>query len=102
LNLEYPRDLLQILVVSDGSTDDTDAIAAEFSDRGIELFRSGHVGKAACLNLALRAADGEILFFTDVRQLLEPHALQHLVANFADPSVGAVPGEMHLLPGDHG
>jgi len=102
LNLEYPQELLQILVVSDGSTDDTDAIAAEFSNRGIELVRSEHVGKAACLNLALQAAEGEILFFTDVRQLLEPHALSRLVANFADSTVGAVTGEMHLLPGDHG
>jgi cellulose synthase/poly-beta-1,6-N-acetylglucosamine synthase-like glycosyltransferase len=103
LNLGYPAELLQILVVSDGSTDDTEAIASEYTDRGVELIRAAqHVGKAACLNLAMARARGSILFFTDVRQPLHGRALSHLVANFADPTVGAVTGELQLLPGDNG
>ena len=95
LNLGYPAELLQILVVSDGSTDDTEAIASEYTDRGVELIRAAqHVGKAACLNLAMARARGSILFFTDVRQPLHGRALSHLVANFADPTVGAVTGEL--------
>ena len=102
LGLDYPKEWMQILVVSDGSTDDTEAITAEYQDRGVELIRAPHAGKPACLNLAFERATGEILFFTDVRQLLDSRALRHLVANFADPAVGAVTGEMQVLPGNHG
>ncbi len=97
LGLRYPLNLLQILVVSDGSTDGTDAIVESFADRNVQLIRVPHGGKAEALNAALRRASGEILFFTDVRQALDPDALSHLVANFADPSVGAVTGELQLL-----
>jgi cellulose synthase/poly-beta-1,6-N-acetylglucosamine synthase-like glycosyltransferase len=102
LDLDYPRELMQILVVSDGSTDDTESIVKEYSSRGVELLRRPHAGKAACLNTAFGKARGEILFFTDVRQILDRAALSHLVANFADPTVGAVTGEMRLLAGESG
>jgi biofilm PGA synthesis N-glycosyltransferase PgaC len=95
--LQYPRELLQIMVVSDGSTDGTDSIVESFADRGVQLIRVPKGGKAAALNVAVPRATGEVLFFTDVRQKLEPDALTHLVANFADPSVGAVTGELRLL-----
>jgi cellulose synthase/poly-beta-1,6-N-acetylglucosamine synthase-like glycosyltransferase len=102
LSLEYPRELVQILVVSDGSTDETEFIATEYASRGVQLLRVPHAGKAAALNAAFEKATGEILFFTDVRQTLDKEALQHLVANFADPTVGAVTGEMQLLAGESG
>ena len=54
-------------------------------------------GKASALNAGLAQATGDILFFTDVRQALDPQALSHLAANFADPTVGAVTGELRLL-----
>lgn len=98
LALEYRQDT-EILVVSDGSSDTTEAIASEYSDRRVQLLKRPHLGKASALNAAFERASGDILFFTDVRQLLDRHALRHLVANFADPSVGAVTGEMQLLPG---
>lgn len=99
LALDYPRDRMEIFVVSDGSQDETEAIAREFA--GVQLLVQPHRGKAAALNLAIPRAQGEILFFTDVRQPLEPHALRHLAANFADPTVGAVTGEMKLhKPGE--
>jgi len=100
LALDYPRELLQILVVSDGSTDATDEIVESFADRGIRLLKAPRGGKAAALNRALELATGEILFFTDVRQSLEPGSLAQLVANFADPSVGAVTGELRILDPD--
>jgi len=102
LALDYPPELEQIIVVSDGSTDVTEAIVREFSARGVELLVVPRGGKARALNAAMRRASGEILFFTDVRQLLERDALRHLVANFADPTVGAVSGEMRLVRGRRG
>ncbi len=102
LALKYPPDLVDVLVVSDGSIDRTDSIVEEYRDRRVRLIRVPHAGKAAALNEAFRAATGEILFFTDVRQPLDPLALRHLVANFADPTVGAVTGEMRLYRPDSG
>ncbi len=102
LALEYPRELLRIIVVSDGSTDETESIVREYSDRGVELIVAPRGGKAAALNLAFERASGDVLFFTDVRQALDRMALQHLVANFADPTVGAVTGEMRLRKGEAG
>src|SRR5579872_3038955 len=101
LALRYPQELLQIVVVSDGSTDGTDGIVQSFAGRNVQLIRVQHGGKAAALNAALRRAAGEIVFFTDVRQTIEPDALTHLVANFADPTVGAVTGELQFLDPAH-
>ena len=100
--LAYPKELLQIIVVSDGSTDQTEAIVRECAGDAVLLLSVPRGGKVAALNHALAHATGEIVFFTDVRQPLEPQALTHLVANFADPTIGAVSGELRLLRGDTG
>jgi cellulose synthase/poly-beta-1,6-N-acetylglucosamine synthase-like glycosyltransferase len=97
LALDYPAHLREILVISDGSTDATEAIAISFANRGVRLLCVPRGGKAAALNAGLAQASGDILFFTDVRQMLDAHALSHLAANFADPTVGAVTGELRLL-----
>ncbi len=102
LALDYPKELLETIVVSDGSWDETESLVREYASRGIHLFVAPHGGKAAALNRALERASGDILFFTDVRQPLERTALRHLVANFADPEVGAVTGKLRLLKGDRG
>jgi cellulose synthase/poly-beta-1,6-N-acetylglucosamine synthase-like glycosyltransferase len=102
LALDYPHELMRIIVVSDGSTDRTESIVREFEDRGVTLLIAPRGGKAAALNRGMAAAAGDILFFTDVRQPLDPACLRHLVANFADETVGAVTGELHLVRGDSG
>jgi cellulose synthase/poly-beta-1,6-N-acetylglucosamine synthase-like glycosyltransferase len=91
---------VEVLVISDASTDNTDAIAGEFSAAGVRLLRVPRGGKAAALNAAIEQAKGEILFFTDVRQRLAPDSLRHLVACLADPTVGSVTGELHIVAGD--
>jgi cellulose synthase/poly-beta-1,6-N-acetylglucosamine synthase-like glycosyltransferase len=101
LALDYPHERLQILVISDGSTDATDEIAESFRTRGVRLLKVPHGGKAQALNAGLWEAAGEILFFTDVRQALDPQGLSHLVANFADPTVGAATGELRTIDPEH-
>lgn len=99
LALRYPRELVRIIVISDGSTDATETIAREFSDFGVELVRVPKGGKSLAINKGLAIADGDILFFTDIRQTLHPDCLTRLVARFADPQVGAVCGELVILDG---
>jgi cellulose synthase/poly-beta-1,6-N-acetylglucosamine synthase-like glycosyltransferase len=99
LNLEYPKDLLEVLVVSDGSTDATDAIAQRFSGEGVQLLRVPWGGKPAALNAAIERASGEILLLTDVRQILAGNSLQLLVDCFADPSVGVASGNVLIRKG---
>ncbi|MGA2736882.1 MAG: glycosyltransferase family 2 protein [Bryobacteraceae bacterium] len=94
LRLDYARPQMQILVISDGSTDQTDGLVKEFRAEGVELLRVPHGGKAAALNAGMARATGEILFFTDVRQQLEPDALRHLVACLGDPAVGGASGHI--------
>jgi len=100
LALDYPSELVDIIVVSDGSTDATAAIAEEFAGSGVQILCLPPRGKAVALNAALQHATGEILFFTDVRQRLAPDSLNHLVACFSDPEVGVVSGELVILEGD--
>src|SRR5947209_878364 len=102
LALDYPAHLLEIIIVSDGSTDETDEIVREYMDRGVILIRAPRGGKAAALNHGIARASGQVLFFTDVRQALHRDALRHLVSNLADPTVGAVTGELKLVKGDKG
>lgn len=100
LELDYPAGLLDILVISDGSTDGTDGIVETYADRKVQLLRVPHGGKAAALSEAMRHATGDLLLFADVRQMFDPQALRHLVANFADPSVGGVTGELRFVHDD--
>ncbi|MGB3223693.1 MAG: glycosyltransferase, partial [Desulforhopalus sp.] len=87
-----------ILVASDGSTDATNEIVDSYADKGIELLKVIHRGgKENAQKEAVGYARGEILVFSDVATVLEPHGLQEIVANFADPSVGCVSSEDRLL-----
>lgn len=100
----YPQHCLEIIVVSDGSSDGTNEILASWATSAQVLVHTVPVGrgKAAGLNDALALAQGEIVFFTDVRQELEPDCLRLLIENFADPEVGCVSGELVLGQRDEG
>lgn len=98
LDLRYPAERLEVLIVSDGSTDRTDEIAAGYAGGPVRLVRRPREGKAAALNEAAALATGEILVFTDANSRLEPHALARLVEGFADPAVGGVCGNKELRP----
>src|SRR3974390_3321775 len=100
LTPDYPAKLPDIVVVSDGSTDATDSIVQAYSDRKVRLVRVPHAGKARARNAAMQHATGEILLFVDVRQMFDLQALRHLVANFADSTVGGVTGELCFVHSD--
>lgn len=101
---DYAQDLIQVIVVSDGSTDATEAIVNNYKrgDYQLKLITlKDHVGKAQALNSAVVASTGAILIFTDARQLLSKGAVSSLVANFADAKVGACSGELLFVDEDH-
>lgn len=97
LELDYPQDMLRIVVASDGSTDGTEDIVREFAPRGVELqaFRPNR-GKISVLNDAMRLIDAEIVVFSDANVMFEPDAVRKLVRNFADSRVGGVSGKVIL------
>src|ERR1700678_2026991 len=100
--LEYPPNLIQIMVVSDGSTDSTEEIAASYEVRPVRVLRvDGRQGKTACQNAAALAADGEILVFTDATTQLQPDAIRAMVRNFADPQIGCVGGRLKYVSDVH-
>ena len=102
LALDYPSVQREILVASDASDDATDEIVKEYAARGVQLVRAPQrKGKEHVQGLAVSLAKGDILVFTDAATLLEPDALRRLVANFADPTVGAVSTE-DLIVDAHG
>lgn len=98
LTLDYPQSKLDVVVVSDGSSDRTRAILTDYArdSRVRTVTKDTSQGKAAGLNDAIKLATGDILLFTDARQQIESGALHYLIENFADPDVGAVSGELML------
>lgn len=91
---QYPGPL-QIIVVSDGSTDSTRAALAPFGNR-VELVEIPRSGKPSALNAGVARAHHPLLLFADARQTFAPDVVRLLVENFADPAVGAVTGELLL------
>ncbi len=97
LDLNYPADKLRIILVSDGSTDDTAQIAREYEDRGIiVLERAKRRGKIANLNQVLPSRDEEILALSDANVLYHADAIRQIVSRFRDPDVGCVSGKVIL------
>ena len=101
LNSDYPGHLMEILFVSDGSTDDTERIVRSHADPRVRLLSVPAGGKANALRRGLEIASSEIVAFTDVRQEIDREALSRLVACFADPCVGVVSGELYIRDGDN-
>ena len=93
-SLDYPVDKLEVLIASDGSSDDTVEVAQRLSDgsRIRVLAFPQNRGKISVLNDAVREARGEIIVFSDASAILKSDSIRQLIANFADPKVGAVSG----------
>ncbi len=95
LALDYPRELLEIIVASDCSTDGTEEIARRFASRGVRLHRQPErLGKTAAQNAAVTIARGEILIFSDATSHYQPNVVKAMMPNFADDSVGCVAGRL--------
>lgn len=98
LSLNYPADKMEILVISDGSTDETPRLVGEFADRGVRLLHQpARRGKTAAINRAVPHTSGEILLFADANTSYNSDAVRNLVRNFVDPQVGAVSGRKNIL-----
>jgi cellulose synthase/poly-beta-1,6-N-acetylglucosamine synthase-like glycosyltransferase len=101
LALDYPKDRLEIIVASDGSTDRTDDIVRGFAGRGVTLLRfDGGMGKTAVLNATVPHARGEILVFSDATGMWDPEAVARMVEHFADPRIGCVSGRVGYTYGE--
>lgn len=95
LSLDYPRERIEIIIASDGSADRTADLVREFPDERVKLLEfSESRGRAAVHNDAVAASSGQILVFTDAATRFDRAFLAKLVANFADPRVGCVSGEI--------
>jgi cellulose synthase/poly-beta-1,6-N-acetylglucosamine synthase-like glycosyltransferase len=94
LELDYPKDHLEIVVVSDGSNDNTNRIVARYFHKGITLrYYPGRLGKTACLNKAVPLARGDIIVFSDANSLYDAQAIKHLVQGFVNKTIGFVTGK---------
>ena len=101
LALDYPRDKVEIVIGSDGSTDDTVQRALSYADRGVTVCAfTQHRGKPATINAVVPMVHGDIVVFADARQRFEPQTVRELAANFADPAVGGASGELVLAAHD--
>ena len=95
LELDYPKEKLELIVISDGSTDKTDEIVKQYEPQGVKLLRQiPRAGKTFALNMAVPHAKGEILAFSDANSIWAHDALSKLLRNFSDPKVGYVTGKM--------
>lgn len=101
---DYPQEMVEIIVISDGSTDSTEDIVKSLieemksdgrgSDRLILITHEVNSGKPTALNAGMEIARGDFIVFTDARQEFEPGAVRELIDNFSDPDVGTVTGEL--------
>src|SRR6266850_4774074 len=95
LALDYPSELLEIIVASDCSNDRTDEIVREFSARGVRLCRQPErLGKTAAQNAGVEQAHGEIIIFSDATSHYQPDVIRTMMPNFADAEVGCVAGRL--------
>ena len=93
LDLDYPKDRLEIIIASDCSSDKTDGIVTNYKDEGVKLVRlDSREGKTAVQNRAFEQAIGEILVFSDADSMYQKEAIRNIVKGFADQSVGCVGG----------
>lgn len=97
LRIDYPKDKIDIIIVSDGSDDKTDEIVKEYESQGVILKRYGQrMGKMGVLNLSMQEITTEIVVFSDANTLYKEDAIKKLLSNLYDTSVGAVTGDVRL------
>lgn len=98
LSLNYPKEKLEIIVSSDGSTDGTNQLVQDFTRQGVKLVTlNPNQGKSSAQNRAIVEAQGDILFFSDANVMLPSDAVRKVVRNFRDDKVGCVVGKVTYL-----
>jgi len=98
LSLDYPKDKLEILVISDGTTDATEDKVKAFADKGVQLLKQEpRGGKTAALNMAVPMARGEIIVFSDANSMYEKGSLQRLAMHFSQRDIGFVTGRTKYI-----
>ncbi|MFO0888495.1 MAG: glycosyltransferase family 2 protein [Isosphaeraceae bacterium] len=103
LALDYPREKLEIVIGSDGSTDATARLVRRFADRGVRLIDYPvRRGKASVLNESIPTLSGEIVLFSDANTEFDPRAARRLARWFRDPAVGAAVGRLELVDSETG
>jgi biofilm PGA synthesis N-glycosyltransferase PgaC len=100
LDCEYPREKLQILIVTDGSQDKTPELVQKYAGQVELLHQPERRGKMAAINRAMQYVRGEIIVFSDANNLYQKDTLQKLAQPFSDPGIGAVTGAKVILKGD--
>lgn len=99
LALDYPKEKLQLIFISDGSTDDTAARVRKYP-QVLALHEDARNGKAAAMNRAMKYVNAPIVVFCDANTDLNPEAIKEMVKHYADPKVGAVTGEKRIITKD--
>lgn len=99
---DYPHDQIEVIVASDGSTDETEQIVDGYPDARVRLLAFPRRGKIPALNDAVESANGELIVFTDANSVLSSNALKNLTRHFADPTIGCVAGNQVYVKDTHG
>ena len=101
LNFNFPQNRLQIIIVDDGSSDNTASIVKDYLGHGIQfLSNNPRQGKVAALNLSMQHALGDIFIISDADITTDPDAINNILPNFSDPVVGCVVGKGVFLKND--
>jgi cellulose synthase/poly-beta-1,6-N-acetylglucosamine synthase-like glycosyltransferase len=94
LELDYPREKMEIVVVSDGSTDRTNKIVREYASQNVKLVAlDQRRGKESAQKIGIDHSNGEIIIFSDAGTIIRKDAIQNLLSNFNDEGIGCVSGE---------
>lgn len=96
LQLNYPKEKIRLLFVTDGSDDATPRLISGFQEVDL-MHKPERAGKIAAVQRALPQIDTPVVIFTDANTLLNPHAVRNIVRHFADENVGAVSGEKRIM-----
>ena len=88
LALDYPKDKIEVIVASDGSTDHTNEITKKYGEAGIVLYEYDRLGKTGIQNETVKRAKGEIIVFSDANAMYEPDAISKMVRHFKYYNIG--------------